>query len=100
MAVLTAAIENRKTVRVLYRGEERTIAPYALGRTRSGELMVHGYKTEGGGATPGAHWANLKIGAIESAEENGTYDEPMEGYNPEGKIFAEVLLATARGPLP
>ena len=91
---LIRAIDDRHTVRILYKEAERVIDPYVLYETRSGSEVLHGWQTEGVYETsPPPKWCNLKVDDISDVALVGEYKETHRGYNPQSSQFHRIIRA-------
>ena len=82
-ASITAAIQNRRTLRVFYAPGWRQIEPHALGRGSNGQLLLRAYQTSGA-STSNEHenWKMMRVDRLEVVE---TVDEPSEAPRPDYK---------------
>ncbi len=79
-AAITAAIQNRRTLRVFYAPGWRQIEPHALGRGSEGQLLIRAFQTTGASKS-GEHenWKLFRVDRLKSVEPS---DEPSEAPRP------------------
>ncbi len=100
-AVLTAAIQNKRRLRLRYKDQAapRVVEPHVLYRTRSGRLVLQAYQTRGysaGNRVP-PFWRPFqvrKIATLDVLEEMFT-PRVREGYETVYKLIRGELLAAA-----
>ena len=96
-ALVTAAINNRKVLRIVYPPGARLVEPHALGWSADGNLLLRAYQTEGASAS-GEHewWKLFRTDRAQSIELAGTtFDRPRPEYKRgdramKGGIIAEL----------
>ena len=97
VAVLTAAIQNRRVIQIVYEPGPRIIEPHALGRSTDGNVLLRAYQVEGASSSgEHEHWKLFRIDKVQCAEPTGgTFAGPREGYkrgdrHMKGGIIAEL----------
>lgn len=85
---IARAIETRTLLIFTYHGEERTVEPHILGRSRTGNLMLSGWQRSGD--SPG--WRNYLVEEIENLTRTAIrFRGARSGYNPADPSFGAVL---------
>ena len=96
-ALITAAINQKRVLRIIYPPGERLVEPHAFGLSSDRNLLLRAYQTEGASAS-GEHewWKLFRIDRAERIElTNGSFDEPRPEYKRgdramKGGIIAEL----------
>lgn len=96
-ALITAAITNRRALRVVYPPGARLVEPHAFGWSADGNPLLRAYQTEGASASgEHEHWKLLRIDRAESIElADAAFDGPRPEYKRgdramKGGIIAEL----------
>lgn len=94
-ALLVAAIQNRRTLRVFYAPGWRHIEPHALGRGSNGQLLLRAYQTSGASTSDEPeNWKMMRVDRLDVVEPS---DEPSEaprpGYKRDDKAMKGGIIA-------
>lgn len=94
-AAITAAIQNRKCLRIWYAPGYRVIEPHAFGRGSDGQLLLRAYQTEGASASgEHEHWKLFRVDRIKEVEPDGTpFEGPRPGYKRGDKHMPRGIIA-------
>lgn len=97
VAAITAAIQNKKCLRITYAPGGRVIEPHALGWGADVQLLLRAYQVDGASASgEHEHWKLFRVDRIVSIDPDDTSsDAPRPGYRPgdkamKGGIISEV----------
>lgn len=93
MKSLKDAIEQRKTIRLIYKGTERIVEPHLLGISTTRKETLSGYQT-GGYSSSGSlpDWRQFIIKDIDSVEILDEAFNIRPGYNPNDSKMIEILF--------
>ena len=83
IAVLVAAITERRTIKLFYQPGYRVIEPHAIGYGSSGQVLLRAFQVEGASAS-GEH-INWKLFRLDRAESIEPIDNAFDGPRPEYK---------------
>lgn len=96
-AIVTAAINQKRLLRIDYPPGARLVEPHALGWSAEANLLLRAYQTEGASASgEHEHWKLLRVDRAESIElADAQFTEPRPGYRRgdramKGGIIAEL----------
>ena len=94
-AAITAAIQNRRSLRIFYAPGYRHIEPHAFGTGSDGQMLLRAYQTSGA-SDSGEHenWKLLRVDRLDDVEPS---DEPSEaprpGYKRDDKAMKGGIIA-------
>lgn len=93
-ALLVRAIREKRVVIFHYNGHARTVEPHAYGKAGKGELVLHGYQTEGGSVSrPPPGWRTFSVAGIQDLKLGElNFAEARDGYSP-NELRLEPLWA-------
>jgi hypothetical protein len=83
------AIEKRRLLSFIYKGEARTVEPYILGFDEKGALILSAVQTLGGSGAGFRTYAVEGISALALTSRHFPPNHP--DYNPRDRLFARVL---------
>lgn len=91
--ILLKGLSEKRRLRIVYHGEERTVEVHTLGISTKGNPCARVFQVIGGavfGARTG--WKMLKLSDIEECQElDQTFDAPREGYKAGDKGMSVIL---------
>ena len=81
-ALITAAINRRQVLKIVYPPGVRLIEPHAFGWSADGNLLLRGYQTEGASASgEHEHWKLFRVDRMTLIDPTGgSFDGPRPGY--------------------
>lgn len=81
--LITAAIQQRQVLRIIYPPGSRLVEPHAFGWSTDGNLLLRAYQIEGASASGEHEW--WKLFRIDRAERIEATDRPFDGPRPQYK---------------
>lgn len=90
-AELSAAISQRKQIKITYNGAVRVVNPHVYGTDKNNQYRLRGTQQESDGVAHPAAWKLFDASKIESAEVLETDIEIAEGYKSEDSVITNVI---------
>ena len=94
-ASIAAAIQNRRSLRILYAPGYRYIEPHAYGTGSDGQMLLRAYQTSGA-SDSGEHenWKLFRVDRVEFVEASGEPSEaPRPGYKRDDRAMKGGIIA-------
>jgi hypothetical protein len=97
-STIVEAIKDRNLLNVICKGLSRTVEPYLIYESKSGDEVLHSWQVSGEfDRTLPPDWCDLRMDEITAATVAEHYAQPHPEYNPNSTRFHRVLVSTPQG---